>query len=31
MQELAAQIDLVAASDRTTVLLIGESGSGKGR
>jgi two-component system, NtrC family, response regulator AtoC len=31
MQELAAQIDMVAASDRTTVLLIGESGSGKGR
>jgi len=31
MQELAAQIDLIASSDRTTVLLIGESGSGKGR
>ncbi len=31
MQELATQLDLVAASDRTTVLLIGESGSGKGR
>lgn len=31
MQELAAQVELVAASDRTTVLLIGESGSGKGR
>ena len=31
MQELAAQIDMLAASDRTTVLLIGESGSGKGR
>jgi DNA-binding NtrC family response regulator len=31
MQELTAQLELVAASDRTTVLLIGESGSGKGR
>lgn len=31
MQELAAQIDMLASSDRTTVLLIGESGSGKGR
>jgi DNA-binding NtrC family response regulator len=31
MQELAAQIDMLAASDRTTVLLIGESGAGKGR
>jgi DNA-binding NtrC family response regulator len=31
MQELASQIDLIASSDRTTVLLIGESGSGKGR
>jgi DNA-binding NtrC family response regulator len=31
MQELAAQIDMLAANDRTTVLLIGESGSGKGR
>ncbi len=31
MQELAAQTDMIAASDRTTVLLIGESGSGKGR
>jgi DNA-binding NtrC family response regulator len=31
MQDLAAQLELVAASDRTTVLLIGESGSGKGR
>ena len=31
MQDLAAQIDLIAASDRTTVLLIGESGTGKGR
>jgi DNA-binding NtrC family response regulator len=31
MQELASQIDMLAASDRTTVLLIGESGAGKGR
>ena len=31
MQELAAQIEMLAANDRTTVLLIGESGSGKGR
>jgi two-component system, NtrC family, response regulator AtoC len=31
MQEIAAQIDMLAASDRTTVLLIGESGAGKGR
>jgi two-component system response regulator AtoC len=31
MQELSAQIDMIAASERTTVLLIGESGSGKGR
>ncbi|MDB4905885.1 MAG: hypothetical protein JWO05_669 [Gemmatimonadetes bacterium] len=31
MRELAAQIDLLAQSDRTTVLLVGESGSGKGR
>jgi DNA-binding NtrC family response regulator len=31
MRELASQIDLLAASDRTTVLLIGESGAGKGR
>jgi two-component system response regulator AtoC len=31
MRELAAQIDMLAASDRTTVLLIGESGAGKGR
>jgi DNA-binding NtrC family response regulator len=30
MLELAAQIDVVAASDRT-VLIVGESGSGKGR
>ncbi|HVZ77710.1 MAG TPA: sigma-54 dependent transcriptional regulator [Gemmatimonadaceae bacterium] len=31
MRELAAQIDLLARSDRTTVLLAGESGTGKGR
>ena len=31
MRDLAAQVDLLAASDRTTVLLLGESGSGKGR
>ena len=31
MQELAAQISLLAASDRTTALLVGESGAGKGR
>jgi DNA-binding NtrC family response regulator len=31
MQELANQIEMLAASDRTTVLLIGESGAGKGR
>jgi DNA-binding NtrC family response regulator len=31
MRELAAQVELLAASDRTTVLLLGESGSGKGR
>ena len=31
MRELAEQIDLLARSDRTTVLLIGESGTGKGR
>lgn len=31
MQELARQVDLLAASDRTTVLLLGESGTGKGR
>src|SRR5262249_1554469 len=29
MQELANQIEMLAASDRTTVLLIGESGAGK--
>ena len=31
MRELAAQVELLAGSDRTTVLLLGESGSGKGR
>ena len=31
MRDLAAQIELLAASDRTTVLLLGESGSGKAR
>jgi DNA-binding NtrC family response regulator len=31
MRELAAQVELLAASDRTTVLLLGESGTGKGR
>jgi len=31
MRDLAAQVELLAASDRTTVLLLGESGSGKGR
>ncbi len=31
MQELATQVELLAASDRTTVLLLGESGTGKGR
>jgi len=30
MQELARQIELLAASDRSTVLLQGESGTGKG-
>jgi len=30
MQELARQIQLLAASERTTVLLTGESGTGKG-
>jgi len=30
MREIAQQIGLVAASDRTTVLLTGESGTGKG-
>jgi len=31
MRELAAQVDMLASSDRTTVLLLGESGTGKGR
>jgi two-component system, NtrC family, response regulator AtoC len=31
MLELANQIEMLAASDKTTVLLIGESGAGKGR
>jgi DNA-binding NtrC family response regulator len=31
MRELAHQIELLAAAERTTVLLIGESGTGKGR
>jgi two-component system response regulator HydG len=30
MRELARQVDLLAESDRTTVLLTGESGTGKG-
>ena len=30
MRDLAAQVELLAASDRTTVLLLGESGSGQG-
>jgi DNA-binding NtrC family response regulator len=30
MRELAGQIDLLARSDRTTVLLVGEVGTGKG-
>ncbi|MGH7547074.1 MAG: sigma-54-dependent transcriptional regulator, partial [Gemmatimonadales bacterium] len=30
MQELAAQVELLAKSDKTTVLLTGESGTGKG-
>ena len=30
MRELARQIELLAASDRTTVLFTGESGTGKG-
>ncbi|MGE3527117.1 MAG: sigma-54-dependent transcriptional regulator, partial [Gemmatimonadales bacterium] len=30
MQELARQIGLLAQSERTTVLLVGESGTGKG-
>ncbi|HZS62770.1 MAG TPA: sigma-54 dependent transcriptional regulator [Gemmatimonadaceae bacterium] len=31
MQDLANQIEMLASSERTTVLLIGESGAGKGR
>ena len=31
MIELSAQIDMIAASERTTVLIVGESGTGKGR
>jgi two-component system response regulator HydG len=31
MRELAEQIDLLALSDKTTVLVLGESGTGKGR
>ena len=31
MRELTEQIDLLARSDKTTVLLLGESGTGKGR
>jgi two-component system, NtrC family, response regulator AtoC len=31
MRDLAAQVEMLAGSDRTTVLLLGESGSGKGR
>jgi two-component system, NtrC family, response regulator AtoC len=31
MRDLASQVELLATSDRTTVLLLGESGSGKGR
>ena len=31
MRDLAAQISLLAASDRTTALIVGESGAGKGR
>ena len=31
MRDLASQVELLAASERTTVLLLGESGSGKGR
>ena len=31
MRELADQIELLARSDRTTVLIVGESGTGKGR
>ena len=31
MRELQAQVTLLAGSDRTTALVLGESGSGKGR
>ncbi|MEX2182192.1 MAG: sigma-54 dependent transcriptional regulator [Gemmatimonadaceae bacterium] len=31
MRELQAQVTLLAASDRTTALILGESGAGKGR
>ncbi|MGH7717564.1 MAG: sigma 54-interacting transcriptional regulator, partial [Gemmatimonadaceae bacterium] len=31
MRELARQIELLAVSEQTTVLLVGESGTGKGR
>ena len=31
MRELAHQLELLAVADRTTVLLLGESGTGKGR
>ena len=31
MRELAEQVELLARSDKTTVLLLGESGTGKGR
>ncbi|HET8771345.1 MAG TPA: sigma-54 dependent transcriptional regulator [Gemmatimonadaceae bacterium] len=31
MRELQAQLSLLAGSDRTTALVLGESGSGKGR
>ena len=31
MRELAHQVEMLAASERTTVLLLGESGTGKGR
>ena len=31
MRDFAAQVDVLAASDSTTVLLLGEAGSGKGR
>jgi two-component system response regulator HydG len=31
MRDLAEQIELLARSDRTTVLVLGESGTGKGR